>query len=146
MVAAYLDASVVVPAFLSEPDSSRVNAWLRQSRDSLLVSDLASAEVSSAISIALRMDRIDRNEADEILSSYDLWRASLTKLPETSPEDVREAETFIRRFDLKLRTPDAIHAATAHRIGATLITLDRRLLAAADALGIAAANPIAAHT
>ena len=142
MVAAYLDASIVVPAFLTEPNSPSVNTWLRQTRDTLLVSDLASAEVSSAISIAFRTDRIDRDEADEILNAFDLWRTSLTQTPDFIPDDVRIAESYVRRFELKLRTPDAIHAATAQRLGATLITLDRRLISAASALGVEATSPV----
>ena len=141
MVAAYLDASMIVPAFLKEPNSALANTWLRTTANTLLVSDLASSEVSSAISIALRTDRIDQAEADEILDAYDFWRASLTQPADVENDDVRIAETFVRRFELNLRAPDAIHAAMAYRLGATLITLDRRLLRAASALGVEAISP-----
>lgn len=146
MVNFYLDASVIVPVLLVEPDSSTVNAWVRANTASILVSDLAAAEVSSAISLSVRTGRSTEDEARELLRDFDSWRLALDSAAELEPEDIQIADTFVRRFEFKLRAPDAIHAATAHRIGATLITLDRRLLTAAAALGIDAASPIAAHT
>lgn len=145
MVGAYLDASVIVPTFLDEPGSGVVSDWIEHAESRLLVGDLAAAEVSSALSIACRTDRRTLVEAERLLELFDLWRSRMTTRAEIDPDDIRAADAIVRRFDLKLRTPDAIHAATAHRIGATLITLDSRLLIAAEALGIAAVNPIAAH-
>jgi len=40
-----------------------------------------------------------------------------------------------------LRAPDALHLAIARRIGATRATLDRRLLPAAQQLGVAVEIP-----
>lgn len=143
MVDAYLDASVLVPILLEELASPIVDAWIKATDARLLVSDLAAAEVSSAISFALRTGRATLTGAERRLRDFDGWRANLTFDAETRPEDIRMADRFVRRFDLKLRTPDAIHAATALRIGATLITLDRRLLLAASALGVQALEPTA---
>jgi hypothetical protein len=50
--------------------------------------------------------------------------------------DARLAYIYVRRFDLGLRAPDALHLATARRLDATLITLDRRLATAAQEMGI----------
>lgn len=143
MVDAYLDASVLVPILLEELASPIVDAWIKATDARLLVSDLAAAEVSSAISFALRTGRATLTGAERRLREFDGWRANLTFDAETRPEDIRMADGFVRRFDLKLRPPDAIHAATALRIGATLITLDRRLLLAASALGVQALEPTA---
>ena len=49
---------------------------------------------------------------------------------------------YVRRFDLKLRAPDALHAAICRRLGMRLVTLDRRLAAAARALGIDVLVPV----
>ncbi len=43
---------------------------------------------------------------------------------------------FIRRFDLALRTPDALHIAAAGRLSAKLATFDVKMAAAATALGL----------
>ena len=37
--------------------------------------------------------------------------------------------------------PDAIHIAAAHRLDATIVTLDRGMARAATALGVACINP-----
>ncbi len=55
--------------------------------------------------------------------------------------DMRLAGVFVRRFDLTLRVPDALHLAIARRLDVALVTLDRRLTTAAGELGIAAEMP-----
>ena len=45
------------------------------------------------------------------------------------------------RFELALRAPDALHLAMVRRLDASLITLDRRLAAAARDLDIAVETP-----
>jgi len=56
---------------------------------------------------------------------------------ETTSADVFAAGGFIRRLDLNLRTPDAIHIAVCQRSDSVLATFDRRLAAAAENLGLA---------
>lgn len=143
MVDAYLDASVLVSLLLEEPSSPVVDAWIRASDTRLLVSDLAAAEVSSAVSRAVRTGRETASGAERRLRDFDTWRTTLSFGVEIRSDDIRTADRFVRRFDLKLRTPDAIHAATALRIGATLITLDNRLMLAASALGVEVRKPTA---
>ena len=146
MVDTYLDASVLVPILLEEQGSPVVDAWIRSTDTRLRVSDLAAAEVSSAISRAIRIGRETTAGAERRLRDFDAWRGALTVDVEIRPEDVRMADRFVRRFDLKLRTPDAIHAAVALRIGATLLTFDRRLLLAAAAVGVEASAPTAVRS
>jgi predicted nucleic acid-binding protein len=43
---------------------------------------------------------------------------------------------YVRRFELMLRAPDALHAAACKRAGHRLVTLDKRLAAAAKDLGV----------
>jgi predicted nucleic acid-binding protein len=47
----------------------------------------------------------------------------------------------LRRLDLPLKTPDAIHIAIAQRVDATLVTFDWQMAAAARALGTIIATP-----
>ncbi len=51
-------------------------------------------------------------------------------------DDVRLAETFIRRLDLTLLAPDALHIAMAKREGAALATFDAKMAASAQNLGL----------
>jgi uncharacterized protein len=47
----------------------------------------------------------------------------------------------LRRLDVNLRTPDALHIAIAQRLEATLVTFDWGMAAAARPLGMAVATP-----
>ena len=55
--------------------------------------------------------------------------------------DIRLAAAYVRRFDLALRAPDALHLAVAGRLDVPLGTLDRRLATAARELGVAVEEP-----
>jgi predicted nucleic acid-binding protein len=57
--------------------------------------------------------------------------------------DARLAYAYVRRFDLRLRAPDALHLAIARRLDAALVTLDRRMAAAAKEFGVAVEVPTA---
>lgn len=61
----------------------------------------------------------------------------MTRPAEINTVDVRLADAYVRRFDLALRVPDALHLAIARRLDVALLTLDRRMAAAARELGIA---------
>jgi predicted nucleic acid-binding protein len=60
---------------------------------------------------------------------------------EIAPGDVAAAQAYLRRLDLTLLTPDAIHIAIAGRISATLVTFDRAMAASARVLGVAVTTP-----
>jgi hypothetical protein len=55
--------------------------------------------------------------------------------------DARLAYAYVRRFELRLRAPDALHLAIARHLDVSLVTLDRRMAAAARELGIAVEMP-----
>jgi uncharacterized protein len=137
----YLDASVLMPAVIEEPSSTAVRELFRNRPDDLSVGDFAAAEVASALSRLVRMERLTATEAAERLADFDEWRASATEVAEIDTHDCRLANTYVRRFDLKLRAPNALHAAICRRLELQLATLDRRLAAAARALGISVVVP-----
>ena len=138
----YLDASVLVPTVVVEQASPAVVEFLLGRADDLTVSDFAAAEVASALSRLVRMDRLTITEALERLADFDAWRTGETENADVAAHDCRLANTYVRRFDLKLRAPDALHAAICRRLGLQLVTLDRRLVAAARELGIAVVVPV----
>ena len=142
MVGAYLDASVLVSLLLGETSSGAVARWIAKVELPLLVSDFAAAEVSSAISLAVRQGRETAANGVSRLSDIDDWRSAAPTIPvDVDSEDIRMADQIVRAFDLGLKTPDALHVATAQRLNARLVTLDRRLLRAASALGVEAISP-----
>jgi predicted nucleic acid-binding protein len=136
-VSAYLDASTLVPTLVEEDATGFVQEYLRGGGPDRVVSDFAAAEVASAISRLVRMRFLDGAEASARLADFDAWRAATSAAADVHAADARLAYAYVRRFDLRLRAPDAMHLAIAYRLGATIVTLDRRLANAAGQLGIA---------
>jgi hypothetical protein len=108
-----------------------------------MVSAFAVVEVASALSRLVRMDRLTGPQAMELLGRFDEWRANAVQDCDVTSSDCRLANNFVRRFDLKLHAPDALHAAICQRQQFQLVTLDRRLAGAARELGIDATVPTA---
>ena len=137
----YLDASAVMPTVVEDRFTQTVAAFLVNCGEHLVISDLGAAEVASALSRLVRMGELTATEAAQRLADFDAWRVGETENAEIDAHDCRLANTYVRRFDLKLRAPDALHAAICRRLNLRLVTLDRRLAAAARELGIAVAVP-----
>ena len=140
-VADYLDTSIVVALFTPEPLSERADAFIRDSSAGLTISDLAAAEFSSAVARRVRMREFTVQQAAIVLSTFDEWLARSAQRVEITSTDVALGTAYIRRFDLSLRTPDALHIAVVQRIEARLVTFDRGMAAAALALGMAVETP-----
>src|SRR6516164_1573011 len=139
----YLDASVLIALLAEEPTSGAVRRFLRARREDRLISDFAAAEVASAISRLLRMRLLTEEEGSTRLADFDAWRAAATSAADMHAADARLAYVYVRRFDFGLRAPDALHLAIARRLDAALVTLDRRMAAAAKELGVAVEVPTA---
>ena len=140
-MSAYLDASVLMPTLVQEPGTAVIKAYLVGTRQELLISDFAAAEVASGLSRLARMNVLDAADASARLGDFEIWRAATSSSVDIHAADVRLAYAFVRRFDLMLRAPDALHLAIARRLDVTLITLDRRLVKAAGELGITVTTP-----
>lgn len=134
-MSAYLDASAILPSLIEEPATALVDAYLLAAADPLVVSEFAAAEVASALSRLARTGRVTRDDAAARLADFDAWRATLEDIDLTA-SDVRLAHVFVRRFDLMLRAPDALHVAICRRAGFVLVTCDQRMARAAEELGI----------
>ncbi len=142
----YLDASALVAMVADEPFSYRVSRRLRHSDRLPLVSDFAHAESSAALSKLVRMQISTVDAVEDLLSELDHWTAEFSERPEISAADVAGASHYVRRYELALRAPDAIHIAAAHRLGATLLTLDKGMARAAAALGVSHLKPAEVET
>ncbi|HWU14760.1 MAG TPA: type II toxin-antitoxin system VapC family toxin [Caulobacter sp.] len=135
-MSAYLDASVILPTLIEEAASAVVDRFMDELEDDLIVSEFAAAEVASALSRLVRTGLMDHEDANRRLADFDAWRAAATRDLDLQASDVRLANVFVRRFDLMLRAPDALHAAVCRREDHLLVTLDKRLAAAALELGV----------
>lgn len=130
----YLDASVLVPLFIDDIFTARSRAFL-QSGPEILVSDFARAEFASVVGRAVRTGDIADAQALAVFRDFDTW-AETSPAAETTAQDVRTTEAWLRRLDLNLRAPDALNIAIAKRLGASLATFDHRMAEAALALGV----------
>ena len=81
------------------------------------------------------------DDAAQRLDDFDVWRAVASSPVDLQPADARLAYAMVRRFELRLRAPDALHLAIARRVDATLVTLDGRLGAAAREIGVTVVTP-----
>ncbi len=59
----------------------------------------------------------------------------MTTRVDLEPNDIRIAQFFLRRIDLNLRAPDALHIAAAMSLDSKLLTFDDKMAACAEALG-----------
>lgn len=135
-MSAYLDASVILPTLIEEAASAIVDRFMDELEDDLIVSEFAAAEVASALSRLVRTGLLDHEDASRRLADFDAWRAAATRDLDLQASDVRLANVFVRRFDLMMRAPDALHAAVCRREDHLLVTLDKRLVTAALELGV----------
>jgi predicted nucleic acid-binding protein len=133
---AYLDASAILPTLIEEAGSAAVDRFILEAGEPLVISEFAAAEVASALSRLVRTGRLAPDDASARLADFDAWRASAADDMDLQASDVRLANVFVRRFDLMLRAPDALHAAACRRGDLLLVTMDRRLAEAAEELGV----------
>ena len=131
----YVDASVLVSLFTPDALSARVDELMRRTQAAIVISDFAAAEFASAISRCVRTRELAKNHARSVFGSFDEWSARETQRVEVTSADIAVTATYLRRLDLVLRAPDAIHIAIAQRIGARLMTLDKGMIKAARSLG-----------
>ena len=136
----YLDVNVLVPLFVIDPLNTRTDKAMRALRDDLMVSSLSAAEFSAVIARRVRMRDLSSAEARAAFANFDSWCAVYTRTIEMDGNDIAAATGLMRRLDLALRTPDALHIAMAQRAGCALLTFDRAMAKIARALGVAVAK------
>jgi hypothetical protein len=135
-VSAYLDANVIIPLFAVDTLTGRAETAIRSAQDELIMSDFSTAEFSSVIARRVRTRALHTDEAQAAFSSFDIWCARYVTLVKLENLDIMDATALMRRLDLALRTPDAIHIAMVQRIGCRLLTFDRAMAGVARTLGI----------
>ena len=137
----YLDASVLLPMIVQESASESIDVLMEGLGAPPIVSEFAAGEVASALSRLVRMKQLDAADVRARLLDFDAWCASDAMVVDVEASDIRLAAVFVRRLELGLRMPDALHAAICRRLDHTLVTLDLRLAGAASALGLSTSIP-----
>lgn len=133
----YLDTSLLVAALTHEPRTDTIQQWLAaQPPEELAISDWVITEFSGALSLKLRTGQLNTQHRAGALAEFtSLAEASLTVLP-VSRLDFHTAPRFADQHATNLRSGDALHLAVAANHGAKLHSLDKQLVAAAEALGV----------
>ena len=135
----YIDTSVLVAALTNEAETVRMQTWLReQPAGELAISEWVVTEVSSALSIKLRVGQMEPRHRAEVLAAFSRLSAESLSILPISGFHCRTAARFVDRHELGLRASDALHLAVAVDHGATVASLDRRMVEAALALGVSA--------
>ncbi|MBA2276925.1 MAG: type II toxin-antitoxin system VapC family toxin [Chloroflexia bacterium] len=132
----FLDASVVIAYYLEETYSERVQEIYRQEVE-LYLSELVELEVFSALSRLVRLGSLQLDAAHRTRAMFsEHLDAGLYARVHLQAGHFRWARDAIVRFDLPLKSPDALHLAAALRAGLRLITADRQLARNAESLGV----------
>lgn len=134
----YFDTSFLVPFFVDEPTSSRVEDFLkRQPTGEATISQWTRIEFASAVARQIRIGAMNPEAAREVETAFDslIAESFVTILP--TPTDFDLAKQFLRRYETGLRSGDALHLAIASNHGAQAIySLDKRMLTAGRRLGL----------
>lgn len=133
----YLDTSALVSLVLVDGHSETVLRWLDRTRSPLAISTFACAEFAAVLGRSVRMGALSSADADETLATFDAWLPAHARLTEVEPEDHRLAAILVRRYELGLRAPDALHVAMCRRLELPMLTFDALQAAAARQLGVA---------
>jgi uncharacterized protein len=136
-VSLYLDANVIIALLTEDALAARAARFEAPGGEAVIVSDFCAAEFAAVIARRVRTRALTRGAARAILDRFDDWVRRSARRVELSPLDVAMAETYLRRLDLALVAPDAIHIAASQRLGAMLVTFDRAMAKAARTLGVA---------
>ncbi|MBD1824181.1 type II toxin-antitoxin system VapC family toxin [Cyanobacteria bacterium FACHB-DQ100] len=132
----YLDTSIIVPAYCTEPLSDRVDEVLLREAE-LAISNLTEVEFYSALSRKVREQQLTLDEAQQISIDFQAdLDARIYQRLQIEAVHYQLAQDWIRRFDTKLRTLDALHLAIAHESSMTITTGDVGLAQSGQILGL----------
>jgi predicted nucleic acid-binding protein len=127
----YLDTSVLGALFFREPGAARLLDRLEPlRREGFVISAWTLTEMASVGGIKRRTGAIDEEARQLAMANFQRFVSAELRTVEVEPADFRTAAVFIDA-PLVLRAADALRLAVAHRTGARLASLDRRLNEAA---------------
>lgn len=132
----YLDTSVLVAYYVPEPLSALAQQRLLAA-STVFVNELVQTEMVSALSLRLRIGDLSLAAVQQVTTLFASHLAQGLYVPlHLSSAVYRQAQAYITRYDLPLKTPDALHLAAAALEQAQLLTADRQLAHNAQVLGI----------
>lgn len=137
----YLDTSAVVSLLVPDAHSILVRSFFEEQTPATTVSILCRVEFASGVSIKLRQGKLTEPFARRAVDLFDSWRARRAEAVDLVRADYELAGAFVRRFELALRAPDALHLAVCSRLDLPILTFDGRQAKAARELGLGLVDP-----
>ncbi|WP_024441616.1 type II toxin-antitoxin system VapC family toxin [Mycobacterium sp. UM_WGJ] len=124
----YLDTSVALRTILAVPEREHLQSWMRTPATTFLSSRLLRTEVVRT----LRRDDRPLSDAAPLLDRVGML------------DITRETHTVAESIERHIRTPDALHLATALLIGevVTVATHDTTMKEVAEHLGLRVTDPV----
>lgn len=133
----YVDTSALVPAFIREPASEAVLSWIETSGESLLVSDWAITEFSSAAAIKVRTGELATTLAKQARTRFLEFVQVHCAVATPQRAEFRRAADLAGNAELKLRAGDALHLAIAEASKVQgILCLDEAMGAGARRVGL----------
>lgn len=133
----YLDTSVLGAIFFREPGARDLVVHLEgRPKGSLMISAWTLTEMASIGGIKQRTGALDSGTRQQALANFQRFASRHLRMTEIEPADFRTATVLIET-PTALRAGDALHLAVARRLGARVATLDKRMIAATETLGLA---------
>ena len=134
MLTAYVDTSLLVKRYVTEPGSDELDAYLLEAQPTLFISELTRLELASTFARKQREGRISamhqaalRQQADEEVVS------GMLKLVNLDSGVLRQGLSLMQSLTQAIATLDAIHLASALRQKVDIFMTDDKLLARAAA-------------
>lgn len=138
---AYFDTCLLFPLFVEEASTPRAlhaaAEYTRNGEWPLLISDWTIIEFHSVVARCFRNGDISREQAVAAMKKFDRDCQTAFFILPLRPSLFHLAKTWIVGLEIPLKASDALHLAIAHANKCALVTADRRLAAAATALGVA---------
>lgn len=133
----YIDTSALVPAFIREPKSEAILAWLENSGEGLVVSEWSITEFSSAAAIKVRTGEVASAMAKQVRTRFLEFAQEHCSIAVPQRAEFRRAAELAGDTNLKLRAGDALHLAIAEASKVQgILCLDETMSAGAKAIGL----------
>ena len=133
----YIDTSALVPAFIREPKSEAILAWLETTGEGLVVSEWSITEFSSAAAIKVRTGEVASAMAKQARTRFLEFAQEHCSIAVPQRAEFRRAAELAGDTNLKLRAGDALHLAIAEASKVQgILCLDETMSAGAKTIGL----------
>jgi predicted nucleic acid-binding protein len=133
----YVDTSALVPAFIHEPKSGEVLAWIEASGERLAISEWSITEFASAVAIKVRTGRVSAALAKQAWTRFLDFAKKHCLVAVPNRSEFRRAAALAGDPSLHLRAADAMHLAIAEAVQVKgVLSFDEAMVESAKALGL----------